>query len=340
MIDFKIPTVMDALVLEAAGQPLKLMKRPVPQAEPGMALILLKAAAFNRRDWWIFKGQYAGLKYPIILGSDGAGVVVAVGSDSDKDYLGKEVLINPGNNWPEDSEFQPAGFSILGLPEDGTFAEYVSVPVKNLYEKPEDWRFQEAAALPLAGLTAYRALFRKGMLKPGEKVLISGVGGGVASIALQMSLAIGAEVYVTSGDTAKIQKAVAQGASGGVNYRDKDWAESLKAHSAGFDLIVDSALGDGFAHFIDLANPGGRIVIYGGTAGNLPPMDGRKIFWKQIQLKGTTMGSSADFENMLRFCQDKGLRPLIDQELGFAEAEKGFETMNLSGQFGKIVLNF
>lgn len=330
--------MMKALVLNNQGAPLLLQNEPVPSVGAGFALVRIKAAAFNRRDWWIQQGQYAGLKYPIILGSDGAGIVEEVGSDEDRGWLGKEVLINPGMGWEEDSEFQPKDFSILGLPQNGTFAEYVTVPVANLYFKPKYLSFEEAAAMPLAGLTAYRAVFRKADLQAGESVLISGVGGGVATFALQWAIQCGARVWVTSSSEIKLEKARAAGAIGGVNYREDSWADELQALSGGFDVIIDSALGDGFASFLELAKPGGRIVFFGGTAGNLPPLNGRKIFWKQLQIKGTTMGSSVDFRDMLDFAEKHQVKPLIDGVYPLEQGEEALSFMSSSSQFGKIVL--
>lgn len=329
---------MRALVLDGPGRPLLLKYEPVPSVGAGFALIRIKAAAFNRRDWWIQQGQYAGLKYPIILGSDGAGIVEKVGDSSGDVWIGKEVIINPAMGWEEDSDAQPAGFSILGLPENGTFAEYVVVPVTNLYEKPAYLSFEEAAAIPLGGLTAYRAVFRKAGLTAGETVLITGVGGGVAAFALQWAVHAGARVFVTSGSDEKLEKALAAGAAGGVNYHTDSWSEELQSLSGGFDAIIDSALGEGFASFMDLAKPAGKIVFFGGTAGNLPALDGRKIFWKQLEIKGTTMGSAVDFRQMLAFAEKHQIKPLIDRIFPMENGNEALSLMSYSSQFGKIVL--
>jgi len=340
---------MKALVLTGIGEPLRIQEVPVPELMEGEALVRVKAAAFNRRDWWIQRGQYAGLKFPIILGSDGAGIVEKVwaggigdgigGGARAASWVGKEVLINPSLGWEEDSEAQPEGFSILGLPQDGTFGEFVRVPIRNLYEKPEYLTFEEAAALPLGGLTAYRAVFRKAGLQAGEKVLITGVGGGVATFALQWAVHAGAEVFVTSGSPKKIDKAIAAGAKAGVDYRVEGWAQKIKEISGGgVDVVIDSALGEGFAEYLELTNPGGRIVFFGGTSGNIPALNGRKIFWKQLQIKGTTMGSRVDFENMLAFAEKHQIRPLIDSVSPWEEAQRALDNMTSSNQFGKIVL--
>lgn len=330
---------MKAIVLHGVKEPLVLKNVPVPQLDYREALIRIKAAAFNRRDWWIQQGQYAGLKFPIILGSDGSGIVEAVGADADNTWIGKEVIINPSIEWGVHEGFQQKTSSILGLPQDGTFAEYVRVPIENLHEKPPHLSFEEAAALPLGGLTAYRSLFSRANLLAGERVLIVGIGGGVASFALQWALHADAEVYVTSGSPMKIEQAMALGANGGALYTDENWAQQLQEDAGGFDVIVDSALGDGFTHHLDLANPGGRIVFFGGTAGNIPPLNARKIFWKQLSILGSTMGSPRDFDHMLRFVNDHHIKPIVDSIHPFDDAEAAMRNMDDSSQFGKIVLS-
>jgi NADPH:quinone reductase-like Zn-dependent oxidoreductase len=182
---------MNALVLSDKNQPLVVKEVADPVLSQGEALILVHAAALNHRDLWIQKGMYAGLKYPAILGSDGAGEVHAIVDSANESMVGKEVLIYPSLNWGEEESHQhPKEFRILGMPDHGTFAEYVKVPLNNLAAKPAHLSFQEAAALPLAGVTAYRAVFSRGRLKAGEKILITGIGGGVALFALQFAKAV------------------------------------------------------------------------------------------------------------------------------------------------------
>jgi zinc-binding alcohol dehydrogenase/oxidoreductase len=301
-------------------------------------LVQIKAAALNRRDYWITIGKYAGIKYPTILGSDGAGVVTEVGSDADKHWGGKDVIINPGYGWGDNPDFQSDDFKILGLPDDGTFAEYVKVSTQNLHTKPIHLNWEQAAALPLGGLTTYRGLFVKGKAKKGNKVLVTGVGGGTGAIALQFAIAAGCEAYVTSGSDEKIEAAKKLGATGGVNYKATDWAEQLAKLAGGFDVIIDSALGAGFAKLPDICNPGGRIVIFGGTAGNVPELNGRKIFWRQLQIIGTMMGNAEDFKAMLDFVNEHKIVPVVDEVLPLAEGDKAVKKMEHSSQFGKIVL--
>lgn len=329
---------MKALVLEAPDKPLVYKDVDKPIVTIGEALVRIKSAALNRRDYWISIGKYAGLKYPTILGSDGAGVVEEVGSDGDKGLIGNEVIINPGYGWGDDDAFQSNSFKILGLPDDGTLAEYVKVPVSQLHAKPVHLSWDQAAALPLAGVTVYRGLFTKGQLTKGQKVLVTGVGAGTGTIALQFAIAAGCQVFVTSGSGEKLQKAKQLGAAAGVNYKAQDWAEQLQELSGGFDVILDSALGDGFAKLPDICKPGGRIVIFGGTAGNIPALNGRKLFWRQLQITGTMMGSPADFKAMLDFVNRHQIIPVVDEAYPLSSGAEAVARMEQSTQFGKIIV--
>lgn len=334
--------MMQAMVLNGVGEEMKVQRVQKPSLCEGEALIHMEAAALNRRDWWIQQGKYAGLKFPIILGSDGVGIVEQV-SDPSKDlhWIGQRVMIHPALHWVKQSVVQPESFRILGLPDDGTFAEYVRVPTTHLFVKPDYLSIEEAASIPLAGLTAFRALFTKARVQQGDKVLVTGIGGGVATFAMQWAAHAGAEVYVTSGDAHKLKRIQALGLTqGGVNYKDMDWPDQLKEMVGGFDVIIDSALGEGFAHFLDLANPGGRIVFYGGTSGNIPELNGRKIFWKQLQILGTTMGSAAEFAQMLAFAEQHQIRPIIDEIFPWKEGQKALNRMTESDQLGKLVMRF
>jgi len=329
---------MKANVLEAADKPLIFKEVDKPVLQPGEVLVKIKAAALNRRDYWITIDKYAGIKYPTILGSDGAGIVEEAGSEAEKHLVGQEVIINPGYGWGNDQNFQSDDFKILGLPADGTFAEYVKVPAEQVHPKPAHLNWEQAAAIPLAGLTTYRALFIKGKAKKGDKVLVTGVGGGTGAFALQFALAAGCQVFVTSGSGEKIERAKQLGAAAGINYKTQDWAEQLQHLSGGFDIIIDSALGDGFAKLPDICNPGGRIVVFGATAGNIPALNGRKIFWRQLQIIGTMMGSPEDFKAMVEFVNQHQIIPVIDEIFLLADAAMAVQKMENSSQFGKIIL--
>lgn len=330
---------MQSAVLHAVNELIQIEDRPslVPSAHE--AVVQIHAAALNHRDNWIRKGQYAGLKFPIVLGSDGVGTVSTVGTEVDSAWVGREVIVNPSLGWGQgqaSQDFQT--FNILGLPHDGTFAEEVVIPALNLAPKPSHLTQFEAAALPLAGLTAFRAVFQRAKLQPGEKILVTGAGGGAASFALTFAHASGAKVYVTTSTPEKLRASQEQGALGGAIYREGHWQKQLTEVAGGFDVIVDSAGGPEFSKLVDLANPGGRIVFFGATLGNPRSIDLRKIFWKQISLLGTTMGSPADFNEMLAFVSKHQIKPKVDQVLPLDQVNEAIDHMEKGNQNGKIVL--
>ncbi|HND88489.1 MAG TPA: zinc-binding dehydrogenase [Saprospiraceae bacterium] len=318
---------MQALVLNTLHQPLQLSELPDPQAQPGEGIVHLHAAALNHRDVYITQGKYAGIELPCVLGSDGAG-----------EYEGRRVLIFPSLHWGDDPRAQGRHFRVLGMPDPGTFAEQIAVPLSHLYPVPEHLSWEEAAALPLGGLTAWRVLMTRCQLRPGERVLVSGIGGGVALFALQFAVAAGAEVWVTSSRPEKIERAVALGAKGGADYRAEGWDKVLKAAAGGFDVVIDAAGGEGFAAFAGLCNPGGRIGIYGGTAGRISGLSPQIVFWKQLSILGSSMGDAADFEQMLDFVGRHAIRPVVDAVFPLAEGNAALRRLDEGAQFGKVVL--
>ncbi len=328
---------MQALTLTAVNE-MKVATVPDPVPAAGEAVVAVRAAALNRRDVWIKAGQYAGLRWPCTPGSDGAGVVVAVGEGADARWVGREVIINPSFDWGTSEGAQGANFSILGLPREGTLAEKIVVPVAQLAEKPAHLSWEEAAALPLAGVTAYRGVFSRAGLLACDRVLITGIGGGVAVFALQFAVAVGAEVWVTSSSEEKIARAVTLGARGGFNYTTTSWAAAAVKTAGNFDVIVDSAGGDGFGDLVEIAAPGGRIVFNGATRGNAPSLALRKIFWRQLSLLGTTMGSPADWGALLAFVAQHRVRPVVSATFSLTRAAEAFALMERGEQFGKIVV--
>jgi NADPH:quinone reductase-like Zn-dependent oxidoreductase len=329
---------MRALTLKAIKSPLVFEERPDLTPSAGEVVVRLKAAAVNRRDYWITQGMYPGIETPVVLGSDGAGVVSRTGSGVESGWQGREVILNPGLDWGDDPNAQGPGFTILGLPRDGTFASEVTVDASQLHEKPPHLDWHQAAALPLAGVTAWRALFTQGQLKPGETVLITGIGGGVATFALQFAVACGANVWVTSSSPEKINRAVELGASGGYDYTAKEWPKELAKAAGEPQLIIDSAGGPNYRSLLNLAAPGGRIVNYGSTAGAPESIDLFKVFWKQLRLQGSTMGSPQDFAAMLEFVSDRRLAPIVDSVTPLADGDQAISQMKSSPQFGKFVL--
>lgn len=331
---------MKAVVLHATnGAPESFRFEEVsdPLAGPEQVLVRLKAAALNHRDVWIRKGQYADIRLPAILGSDGAGEVVAVGDRVDAHWVGKPVIINPSMDWGNNERVQEKSFRVLGMPDNGTYAELIAVPAKNILLKPDRLTFEEAAAIPLGALTAYRALVTRARLKAGETVVITGIGGGVSSFALMIAKALGARAIVTSRSDEKLQQAAGLNADHGFNIRTQpDWAAEITR--MGVDVVIDSVGGDMLEHAVDIVKPGGRIVLYGATAGLAPNLNLRKIFWKQIDLLGSTMGSHADFEAMVRFFEEKQLRPVVAHTFPLQDAVLAHQYMEEARQFGKIVL--
>jgi zinc-binding alcohol dehydrogenase/oxidoreductase len=324
---FKKNSTMHALVLYATNQPLDYQEVVILNSNKKNVLVDIKFSALNHRDLWITKGQYAGIKFPTILGSDGAGL-----------FEGREVIINPSLAWGRRAAAQGNNYRILGMPDNGTFSGVALVPRTYVHPKPAHLDLKHAAALPLAGLTAWRCLFSRCKLRKGERVLISGVGGGVALFALQFAVAAGAEVWVTSGSDEKIAKAVAMGAKGGANYRTEGWHKLLQRDAGGFDVVIDSAAGDQFGLLVGLCNPGGRVGIYGGTLGKINSLSPQIVFWKQVSILGSTMGSNRDFTQMLAFVGKHEIVPVVDKVFRLEAGNEALAYMESGAQFGKIVL--
>jgi len=323
----KLNNYMKALVFTAINAPLEYREYPDPIAQEGFVTVELKAAALNRRDWWITQGMYANLKFPSILGSDGCGV-----------FEGEDVIICPSINWGDNQRFPTNDYKILGMEEDGTFAEKIAVRRQNIYKKPAHLSAVQAAALPLSGLTAYRVLFTRCGAKAGDNVLISGVGGGTALMACQFAIAVGASVYVTSGSDEKIQRAIDLGAKGGANYKDAAAMKSLGKTVGGFDVVVDSAGGPGFNSLLRMCGKGAQVGIYGRTQGDLDGVNVPNIFYKQLSIHGSTMGSDLEFANMIGFVNEHKIVPVVDRVFGLKDGNEAVALMAGSPQFGKIVL--
>jgi NADPH:quinone reductase-like Zn-dependent oxidoreductase len=336
---------MQAVVLREAGPPgqLRVEEVPDPQPKAHEVIVQLKAAALNHRDVWIRKGSgaYSGNKPPVILGSDGAGEVIALGANVDAALRGQAVVINPSLDWGPDEPAQGPSFRILGYPDDGTYAQCIAIAAENVYAKPAHLSFEEAAAIPLAALTAYRAVVSRARVQAGETVLVTGIGGGVSTFALQIATSLGARVLVTSGSDTKLARARQLGAAGGANYRTQDWVKEIRQLSGneGPDAIVDSVGGETFLQALDLLRSGGRIVNYGATTGAVKELVLRQIFWRQLTVLGATMGSPREFAAMLNFYQQYRLKPVVDKVFPLAETAAAHRCMEDASQFGKIVLH-
>ena len=335
---------MKAMVLHELGGPDSLSFEDAPGPEPGSGetVVRLRAAALNRRDVFVTRGQYPGAKpeaLPVILGSDGSGEVVARGDGAAGPDEGTEVVVNPALYWGDDPQKPGKEYRILGLPDDGTFAQLVKVPAENVFPKPSHLSHEEAAAIPLGALTAYRALVTRGGVKEGETIVVPGIGSGVATFVVQLAVGLGAHVFVTSGSDEKIEKAKELGAEGGVNYNSEDWSRELKSMTGGVDLSVDHVGGEAFDAMVSLAKPGSRIVTYGATAGPKVTVVMPRIFLKHLTVLGTAMGTNEEFGAMLDHYAEHGLRPTINESFPLQEVAAAMERMEESAGMGKIVLD-
>ena len=329
---------MKAIVLNQKTYKLEIKEVEKPILSFSDVLIKLKAASINHHELWTLKEKKLRSDSNIILGSDGAGIITDVGTDVNGFKKGDEVIINPSLNWGANKKVQGENYEILGFPKHGTFAEYITINNQYVCRKPKHLSFPESAALPLAGLTAYRALFTRGEFENNNKVLITGIGGGAALFALSFAVASGAEAYVTSGNENKISRAIELGAKGGVNYKDSNWSVELRDKVDGFDVIIDSAAGQGFKELTDLTKPGGRIAMFGRTAGTITNLNPATIFWKQLSIHGTTMGNDEQFKEMVNLISSKKIHPVIDSVYSAKDINLAFEKMDIGEQFGKIVI--
>lgn len=297
----------------------------------GEVKVRLKSAGLNHRDLFLM-AERTKQDAPLIIGSDGAGIIEAVGEDVAHLAIGTEVIINPCIGWEKVHQvpFVPA---ILGGPSDGTFAESVIIPAQNAVRKPAYLPWEEAGVLPLSALTAYRALFTRGHLQRGEHVLIPGIGGGVATYAMLMASAAGAKVSVTSRSETKRKAALAQGADHAFDSHS-DWKKSIEKYSV--DLILDSIGPATFQHYFDVIKPNGRIVTFGASSGDQLEIPIRAIFFPQISIIGTSMGSSEEFADMLQFIELHSLRPIVDGVYPLRETAQAFHRMQRGEQLGNI----
>jgi len=332
---------MRAVVLTEVGGPEKLAVQEIDTPEPqrGEVRVRLETSALNRRDYWVTLGMYPGMKLPCVLGSDGAGIVDAAGEGADSSLVGKEVLIYPAREWGDSQRCFGDDFRVLGMPDQGTFAEHICVPAGDVHARPQHLDWEQSAAVPLAGLTSWRAAVTHGEVGPGQKVLVTAAGSGVASFAILWCVNRGAEVYVTSGAQSKIETAKANGAVDGVSYRDEDFCKKLRAKSGGFDVIIDSAGGDGMNALLNTLNPAGRYVFFGATLGNSAKgLEMAKLFFRHIRIQGTTMGSPEEFRAMIDFMSEKNIKPVVDRVLPMDSAVEAHQVMADFSQTGKIVL--
>jgi NADPH:quinone reductase-like Zn-dependent oxidoreductase len=323
---------MHAVVLREFGPPAVLQPGafPEPVERPGWVTVELKAAALNWHDVLVRQGRYNS-PLPHVIGADGAGV---------RRDTGEAVVIVPSLHWGERDDAPSPGWEILGDHIPGTYAELVSVPAECLAPKPAGFNWVQAAALPLVGLTTYRALFARGRLRAGETMLVVGAGGGIATMAVQLASRAGAAIIVTSSAADKIAHAVAEGAGDGVLHTDPDWPEQARAMSpsgAGFDLVLDPV--GRWTESIRALRPGGRLVVLGANAAETAPMDVRRFYFGQYDLLGTTMGNVRDFAGLIGLLAEHRVPPpVIDRVFPLAEAARAHEHLETTRGFGKTVL--
>jgi NADPH:quinone reductase-like Zn-dependent oxidoreductase len=331
---------MKALLLETTDGPqsVRVADVPTPEPAPGEVRVAIKAASMNHREMWISRGLYPGMVLPSTMGCDGAGIVDMVGDGVSGVQIGDEVVIYPGRNWGPNPHAPVPEFGLLGMPFPGTIAEYVCTPAENLARKPVGMTWEEAAASILTGLTAWRALMFKGQLQASDTVLISGVGGGVATFGLSFAVALGCKVYVTGERDEVIERAKSMGAVDGLNFTDPEWRKKVGPMTGGIDVVLDGAPAPSYANYIRAINPGARIVIYGSTAGDKFEITATGIFLKSASIVGSQVGDLNDFRDMLAFIERHSIRPVIEKSFPIAEADKALLYLEHEHKFGKVVI--
>ena len=310
-----------------------LEEAPDPELRPGEVLIRLRASALNHLDVWIRKGLPSVPK-PRILGADGAGVVEALGEGVSGFERGQPVVINPG------IEAGDGRVHVIGEHGDGTNAELIAVPATNVYPLPDGLSFEDAAAFPLVFETAYRMLVTRAGLREGEWVLIWGIGGGVATAALAIAKALGARALVTSSSDAKLARARELGADDTVNHATGDVRTAVREATGGrgADVVVEHVGEATWRTSLDVAAVEGRIAVCGATSGSNPPAALHRIWWKQLAIFGSSMGTKADFEAVYDLVASGRVRPVVDEVLPLEEIRSAHARLEAGAQLGKIVL--
>ncbi len=341
---------MKAVFLTAHGgnDVLTFGERPDPVTGAGEVLVRIEAAALNRLDLFVRDGiPGVPVAFPHVPGADGTGVVEALGAGVKGPAPGTRVVLQPGLSCGT-CEFCLAGerslcvsFRILGEHTPGTFAEKIAVPRANVYPAPRRLSPEKAAAFPLVALTAWRMLVTRAALRPGETVLVHGVGSGVSTFAVQIAKLCGASrVFVTSSSEEKLARARELGADEAINYTKADVGKAIRELTGkrGVDVVVDSVGAATWRHSLAAAAKKGRIVTCGATSGPNPEEEMRTIFWKQLTILGSTMGTDSEFAAMLAAVDAGRLEPVVDTVLPLADARKAYERMASGAGFGKIVL--
>ena len=307
---------------------------PDPVAGEGEVLVRIRASALNHLDVWIRKGLPSVPK-PRILGADGAGVVEALGPGVNGFEPGDRVVINPGVEAPDGS------IHVVGEHGDGTNAELIAVPATNVYPIPDGLSFEEAAAFPLVFETAYRMLVTRAGLREGEWVLLWGIGSGVSTAGLAIAKALGARTIVTSSSDAKLARATGLGADAVVNHATGDVKAAVKEATGGrgADVVVEHVGEATWRTSLDVAARDGRIAVCGATTGPNPPAALHRVWWKQLTILGSTMGTKADFEGAYELVASGRALPVVDEVVPLSEIRAAHERLEAGEQLGKIVLS-
>ncbi|OQA00759.1 MAG: Alcohol dehydrogenase [Planctomycetes bacterium ADurb.Bin401] len=341
---------MKAVIIKNHGGPENLVIEEVPEPVPkdNEVIVKIHSAALNHLDIWVRKGA-GGRKIdlPHVPGSDGAGTIIEKGSKTLGVKIDDKVIIYPGlscgicSQCVQGFHSQCVSFGIIGMSCNGTFAEKVAVPFENVFPKPDHLDFNEAAALTLTTLTAWRMLFSRAWLKPGDIVLIHGIGGGVATSCLQLAKLAGAAAIVTSSSDEKIEKAKKIGADFGINYKkESDISEIILqiTNGKGVDIIADSVGAATWPVNFKVAAKGARIVLCGVTTGAEAQTNLQNLYWNQMNIFGSTLGSRSELKDMLKAVYTSKLKPLIDSVETFKNIVTATEKMERAEQFGKIVI--
>lgn len=323
---------MKAFVIEQGE--LKITDVQEPEAKKGEVLVALKTAGINHRDLNLLK-RHGNKPEPLVIGSDGAGVVEAVGEGVSNVEVGDEVIINPALRWFANSDTPPPEFDILGMPDHGTFAEKIALSAEQVEKKPPHLSWGEAGGLALPALTGYRALFTKGQVKKGDTLFIPGAGSGVATFLIQFAKNIGARVIVTSRSEDKLAHAKELGADLAIA-TDSDWEKELENET--IDLAIDSVGAATFNRTLDVLKKGGRIVIFGATTDDVVDFNLRKFFYGQYQLFGSTMGSRDELRELINHLDQYKMHPIVGKVFELEEAQQAFDYLKDAKQFGKVIL--
>jgi zinc-binding alcohol dehydrogenase/oxidoreductase len=329
-----VPLVQAVRIHEDGGPDVLVLEEvPDPSPAPGEVLIRLRASALNHLDVWIRKGLPSVPK-PRILGADGSGVVESLGEGVSGFEPGQPVVINPG------VEAADGAIHVIGEHGDGTNAQLIAVPATNVYPIPDGLSFEEAAAFPLVFETAYRMLVTRAHLQAGEWVLLWGIGSGVSTAGLAIAKALGAQTIVTSSSNEKLARARELGADATVNHADSDVKAAVKEATAGHgaDVVIDHVGEATWRTSLDVAAREGRIAVCGATSGPNPPAALHRVWWKQLTILGSTMGTKADFEGAYNLIASGRARPVVDEIVPLAEIRAAHERLEAGEQLGKIVL--